>query len=104
MTSPCVRFLHCNAPLCPLDNWKLRHHVKGESVCFHLWEMAKHSGNLPLTGDVATELAEKVSEAYREIVFSPCSHWGDVRRRLSRATVSPSKSDARISQRATTLP
>ena len=28
MTSPCVRFDYCNAPLCPLDNLASHHHVK----------------------------------------------------------------------------
>ena len=103
MTSPCIRFLHCNAPLCPLDNWTSRHHVKGEPVCFHLREMAKHGGSPPLTGDIPKELTEKVSQAYREIVSSPCSQWGDVRRRLERAALSPSKSDTGVSQLASTL-
>jgi len=92
MTSPCVRFLYCNAPLCPLDNWTSHHHVKGEPVCFYLREAAKHGGTLPQTGDIPAELIEKVSQAYREIVSSSCSPWGDVRRRLLRAALSPSKS------------
>ncbi len=46
MTNPCPRFDHCNAPLCPLDDWTLRHHVKGEPVCFYLREAAKHGGTL----------------------------------------------------------
>ncbi len=94
MTSPCVRFLHCNAPLCPIDSLSSCHHVKGEPVCFYLRETAKHGGNLPLTGDVPKELTDKVAEAYREIIFSRCSCWGDVRRRLLRATLSPSKRNA----------
>jgi len=95
MTSPCVRFLYCNAPLCPLDNWKLRRHIKGEPVCFHLRETAKHGGTLPPRGDIPAELNGKVSETYREIVSSPCSHWVDVRRRLVRAALSPSKCGVR---------
>ena len=91
MTSPCVRFLYCNAPLCPPDDWTVRHHVKGESVCFYLREAAKHSGNLAPTGDIPTKLTGQVSQAYREIVSSPCSRWGDIRRRLARAALSPSK-------------
>ncbi len=91
MTNPCPRFDHCNAPVCPLDDWKSPHHVKGEPVCFYLREAAKHGGSLPLTGDIPTELAGLVSQVYREIVSSPCSRWADVRRRLARATLSPSK-------------
>ncbi len=91
MTSPCVRFLYCNASLCPLDHWTLRHRVKDESVCFYLREVAKHGGTLPPTGDIPTELTEKVSQAYRLIVSSACSRWGDVRRRFVRAALSPSK-------------
>ena len=99
MTSPCVRFLHCNAPLCPLDDWKLRRHVKGEPVCFYLREAAKHGDTLPPTGDIPTELIEKVSEAYPKIISSPCSRWGDVRRRLTRAALSLSKRDAVLVER-----
>lgn len=96
MPNACSRFDSCSAPLCPLDDWKTHHHIKGEPVCFYLREAAKHGGALPPTGDMPTELAGKVSEAYREIVSSPCSTLGDVRRRLSRAASSPSKRDARM--------
>ena len=91
MTNPCPRFDHCNAPVCPLDDWKSPHHVKGEPVCFYLREAAKHGGTLPPRGDIAAELASLVSQAYQEIVSSPCSRWGDIRRRLARAALSPSK-------------
>lgn len=91
MTNPCPRFDRCRAPLCPLDDWKSCHHVKGEPVCFYLREAAKHGGTLPPRGDIPTELTGLVSQAYREIVCSPCSRWGDIRRRLARAALSPSK-------------
>ena len=103
MSHLCPRFDHCNAPLCPLDNWSTRHHVKGEPVCFYLREAAKHGGRLPLRGDIPTELAGKVSQAYQEIISSPCSPWGDIRRRLVRATRSPSKRDAVLIERDESL-
>lgn len=96
MVNPCPQFDHCNAPLCPLDGWKTHHHIKGEPVCFYLRETAKHGDTLPPTGDMPAELAANVSEAYREIVSSPCCHLGDVRRRLRRAALSPSKRNARV--------
>ncbi len=91
MPNPCPRFDRCGAPVCPLDDWKSPHHVKGEPVCFYLREAAKRSGNLPPMGDIPKELAGQVSQAYREIVSLPCSRWGDIRRRLARAALSPSK-------------
>ena len=96
MPNACPRFDHCSAPLCPLDDWKRCHHVKGEPVCFYLREVAKHGGTLPQRGDMPAELVEKVSQAYRKIISSPCSRWGDVRRRLARAALSPSKRDASL--------
>src|SRR5258705_14014013 len=96
MTHSCPRFDHCNAPICPVDEWKSHHHIKGEPVCFYLREAAKRAGTLSPRGDIPTELTEKVSQAYREIVSSPCSHWGDVRRRLVRAALSPSKCGVRL--------
>lgn len=94
MPNACPRFDHCSAPLCPLDDWKTYHHIKGEAVCFYLREVAKRGGTLPPRGDMAANLIAKVSEAYREIISSPRSRWGDVRRRLARAVLSPSKCDA----------
>ena len=91
MVHVCPKFDRCSAPICPVDNWTLRYHAKGESVCFYLREAAKHGGRLPPTGDIPTELAGKVSQAYRKIISSPCSPLGDIRRRLVRATLSPSK-------------
>jgi hypothetical protein len=96
MPDDCPRFHHCNAPLCPVDDWAQRYQVKGEPVCFYLREAAKHGGTPPLTGDIPAELAAKVAETYREIVSSPCSHLGEVRRRLARAALSPSKRGARV--------
>lgn len=96
MSCDCPRFHHCNAPICPMEDWTRRHHLKGEAVCFYLREAAKHGGALPLTGDMPAELAGKVSEAYHEIISSPCSRWGDVRRRLARAALSRSKSCAAL--------
>lgn len=96
MPNACPRFGHCSAPLCPLDDWKMHHHIKGESVCFYLREAAKHGGTLPPMGDMPAELADKVCEAHREIISSPCSPFGDIHRRLARAALSPSKRDARM--------
>jgi hypothetical protein len=47
MPHDCPRFDHCNAPICPVDDWVRGHHVKGEPVCFYLREAAKHGGTLP---------------------------------------------------------
>ena len=91
MVHVCPKFDHCSAPICPVDKGTLRYHAKGESVCFYLREAAKHGGRLPPTGDVPTELIAKVSDAYGEIVSSPCSPLGDIRRRLRRAALSPLK-------------
>ena len=91
MVHVCPQFDRCSAPICPVEDWKSHHHVKGEPVCFYLREAAKHGGRLPPTGDVPTELIAKVSDAYGEIVSSPCSRLGDIRRRLRRAALSPSK-------------
>ncbi|HKR59868.1 MAG TPA: hypothetical protein VJS64_09025 [Pyrinomonadaceae bacterium] len=104
MTSPCSRFSFCNAPLCPLGDWTSQRHAKGEPVCFYLREVAKHGGSLPLMGDVPSKLSEKVAEAYREIVSSSCSPWGDVRRRLTRAALSPSKCNVGVSQKLRVSP
>jgi hypothetical protein len=94
MPNACPKFDSCSAPTCPLDNWKIHHHLKGEPVCFYLREAAKHGGRPPPAGDMPAELVAKVSATYQEIISSPCSRWGDVRRRLARAALSPSKRDA----------
>lgn len=94
MPNPCPRFDRCDAPVCPLDDWKASRHVKGEPVCFYLREATKQGASAPLTGDIPKELAEEVSIAHREIVSSPCSPFGDIRRRLLRAAKSPSKRNA----------
>ena len=99
MPNVCPRFDHCSAPLCPLNDWKTHHHLKGEPVCFYLQETAKQGGMLPPMGDMPMELTVKVSEAYHEIISSPCSQWGDVRRRLTRAALSPSKRDASLTNK-----
>ncbi len=99
MPNACPRFDHCSTPLCPLDDWKTHHHLKGEPVCFYLREAAKHAGTLPPMGDIPAELAAKVSEAYLDIISSPCSRWGDIRRRLARAVLSPSKRDAALTSK-----
>lgn len=99
MPNLCPRFDRCGAPVCPLDNWKSHHHVKGEPVCFYLRERAKQSGELPLTGNIPAELTEKVSNAYHEIVSSPCSPFGDICRRMARAALSPSKHNIGIGLR-----
>lgn len=87
VSSGCPKFDTCDASLCPLDDWARHHHLDGEPVCLYLREAAKRAGILKSDPYIPRELAEKVSLAYPAIV----SRWGDIRRRLVRAALSPSK-------------
>lgn len=86
-SSGCPKFSSCNASLCPLDDWGRHQHLDGEPVCLYLREAAKQAGILNSDPYIPGELSEKVSQAYPAIV----SRWGDIRRRLVRAALSPSK-------------
>lgn len=93
-SSICPRFESCNAPICPLDDWAQSCHLNGEPICLYLREAAKHGGSLlkhAVLANSAThipeKLAEKVSQDYQAII----SRWCDIKRRLSRAALTPSK-------------
>lgn len=91
------KFDECSAPVRSLDDWKSHHHIKGEPVCSYLRECAKQSGEFPLTGDKPAELTEKVCNA--RDCFVACSLFGDIRRQLARAALSPSKHNTGIGLR-----
>lgn len=85
--SICPKFETCNAPICPLDDWARSYHMDGEPICLYMREAAKRGGILKSDPYIPGKVAEKVTQAYPAII----SRWGDIRRRLARAALTPSK-------------
>ena len=83
----CPKFDACSVPICPLDdNWRNSWHLSGEPVCLYLRQAAKQAC-------IPQHMTEKVSKAYLEILSSLSPNFNDIKRRLSRAALSPSKID-----------
>src|SRR5690606_15303644 len=69
----CPRWESCSAPVCPADPlWRQVPHLRGDRVCAYLTERAKPGGEARLRSILSSGLAEKVSEAYRELSTADC--------------------------------
>lgn len=87
----CPRFEQRSANVCPLDpNWKERVHLQSESVCGLLLESVKTGGEARLGAYVQGELIAEVLRQRMPI----STRWGDIKRRLDRASQAGSKLEA----------
>ena len=90
LTTPkmCPRFARCNANVCPLDDkWPYRNHLRGESICLFLREAVKVGGLAVLGVHIPTKLLQQVVVMLPEII----DRYVDIKRRLERASTTPSK-------------
>lgn len=92
----CPRWESCSAPVCPLDPiWRQVGHLSEERACLYLREIAKPGGFERIRSSLPGELADKVAEAYREIVGTATMPGrrglGALRSRLNAASKTPSK-------------
>ena len=84
----CKHFDRCNAPICPMDcQWHKRTHLDGEPVCIYLRELAKPNGKDTLGPSLQALMLECIEQQAEGI----SSRWGDIRRRLQRASKQGSK-------------
>jgi len=84
----CPRFDGCNAPICPLDNWRQAQHLQGERVCLWLREAVKPGGMARIARAATDDIAAAVAEALPAIVASGSA---DLRHKLAEASRSGSK-------------
>lgn len=77
--SDCPRFDRCNAPICPLDEHRLKScYLSGEAVCFYLRAMGKPGADEYLGSDPVLALA-------RERALEIFEKWPTIRRKSERA-------------------
>jgi len=82
----CPKFIGCSAPICPLDpDWKLRVVENGDRVCFFMRENAK-----PGAAERCPSETDILKAA--DIVTRDESLAGFIRRRVQRASLTPTKS------------
>lgn len=86
----CPRFDSCNAPVCPLDDWRRAQHLKGEAVCGLLAEIVKDGGEARLRACMASALVDTLASALPKIT----ARWRAIRSRLERASRHGSKLEA----------
>ena len=81
----CPRFDHCSAPICPLDNeWRGRHHLKGEPVCYFMRMHAKNALDGLKGGSVSEGLIDRVVTVFQDI----CDRYAPLKVSLQRAAQS----------------
>jgi len=84
----CPKFESCAAPICPHDgDYPLRSYLDGEPVCFYMMEYVKPNGEANLRGAIGGIDAQAIAEATK----SPKCSYGPIRRRLERASRTPSR-------------
>lgn len=92
----CSKFDSCSAPVCPLDPmWRQMGHLSEERACLYLRESAKPGGMERIGTSLPRELADRVAEAYREIVGTETMPGrrglGSLRSRITAASKTGSK-------------
>ena len=83
----CPRFNTCNAPICPLDDWRRAQHLQGEAVCGLLAELVKDGGEARLRASLPSVLVDTLASALPKIT----ARWHAIRSRLVRASRNGSK-------------
>lgn len=87
-SSLCPRYERCSAPICPLDQlWEQRTHIKGESVCGLLLELAKEGGEANLRGSLPEQAADRMVGSAPALL----ARWAPLRRAFERASKQLSK-------------
>lgn len=84
----CPKFDGCNAPICPLDDWRRAQHLQGERICLWLREAVKPGGTARVARAATDEIAAAVAVALPEIIASGSA---DLRHKLIAAAKSGSK-------------
>ncbi|MBI4006147.1 MAG: hypothetical protein HY356_05725 [Gammaproteobacteria bacterium] len=85
----CLKYDHCNAPICPLNNQESVH-LKGEPVCFYFREYVKQGGKARLLGYLSGEMVEKISQRLPGIL----SLHSDIKKQLNQSAQTSSQIDA----------
>lgn len=84
----CPKFDSCSAPICPLDrDYQSRLYLDGEPVCFYMMEYVKPSGEANLRGAIGGIDTQLIAEA----TLSPKCSYGPIKKRLERASRTPSR-------------
>ena len=82
----CPRFKKCCANICPLDpNWNNHAHLRGESICFYLRRYSNPISRAKLGGYIPEQLLDVIARVHPSIIIA----YGDIRRRLRRASATP---------------
>lgn len=84
----CPKFDGCNAPICPLDDWRRAQHLQGERICLWLREAVKPGGTARVARAATDEIAAAVAVALPEIMASGSA---DLRHKLTEASKCGSK-------------
>lgn len=66
----CPRFDSCNAPICPLEDWRRAQHLPGERVCLWLREAVKPGGRARIAHAATDEIAATLIDALPAIKAS----------------------------------
>jgi len=82
----CPRFDSCSAPVCPLGNLSVGH-GRGEPICPFLKEAVKPGGTAVLHRYLPEDLARAIQEAAPKVI----ALYGDIARRLRRASTQGSR-------------
>ena len=86
----CPRWDSCNVPLCPLDPDILKRvYSRGEAICFYTHEYVKSSSYERFKVSHRGEIYEAISDIIKEGLLA----YGYIRRRLERASKTPSRMD-----------
>ena len=85
----CQRYIHCSAPICPLDPECLTEakHLAGERICSYVTELCKPDGAATLRQFLELEIAEWVIERGPLIL----ERFSSIRRVCARSALNPSK-------------
>ena len=84
----CPKWNSCNAPICPLDTRVLqRTYLRAEAICFYMHEYVKPNSYERFKVSHRGEIYEAISDVLKEVL----STHGYVRRRLERASSTPSR-------------
>jgi hypothetical protein len=77
----CPQFLHCSAPLCPLDPYRaIRSYLPSEPVCFYMRERIKPGGQARLERAIGPTFASEVWEACRDVKSAHGPLWKRLKR------------------------
>ena len=84
----CPKWDSCNASLCPLDlDISKRVYLRGESICFYMHEYVKPNSYKRFKVSHRGEIYKAISDVIKAVL----SNHGYIKRRLKRASKTPSR-------------